>query len=885
MRPVRLVMSAFGSYAGCETIDFTVIEHGCFLITGDTGAGKTTIFDAVTYALYGKTSGGRRDGNMMRSQFASPETDTYVEFSFLYGEKQYMIRRNPEYLRPGKRKNADGSVRMVKESAKVSLLMPDGNEFQGKKKDIDLKIEEIIGLDVEQFTQIAMIAQGDFLKLLHAESKERKQIFSKIFQTKIFWKIQEELKEQAKQLRVELEHTVLDCTREIERVQVPKESQYAEQWNAAAEARLPVREEIIGCLHSIWEEGRQQEKQQEKENERLQKESEDLKAELTGREEVNRLFAMLKKTKEDLQALEVQAEKAEELRIRIRDGARAERAAMLEEQLLASQEEQKKLTESIEETQKWIVERSTQYQIEKEAHERLQKAAKVREPEILSRITGFQTILPKFAQIEMYSKACRNAEVQMQTCMRACALASEEYEEKYRIYFEQQAGILAGELEEGKPCPVCGSCVHPKKAEVRGEALDRQDVENAKKKRDKAEQKREHIREEFQDIRMKLQAEQAVLEEVLKREKLSATLFDKTKAEHLLEENRRELEKLRTAVKKSEETVHKSGEELHRREGLLENQKLQKEKLYRKIYREKEYFQAEFQAQGFKSQEEFEQSKKWIADRKAREENLKRYEKALTEKTSRYEILKQQTKGKRPSDVEMLRQKLEQVSGRLQKGRENRMLLHTQNEKNREAKEKLEKYFEKADRLRTKYEMIGNLSRTANGSLSGSVKLDFETYVQRTYFRQIIAAANVRLGKMTDQSFLLQCREFESLSSQGQTGLDLDVYDMLNDAVRDVKSLSGGESFMASLSMALGLADIVQNTAGAVSLETMFVDEGFGSLDDASRERAICILKELAGENGIVGIISHVNELKEQIEWQLEVRKTDRGSHAHWNLG
>ena len=163
MRPIKLTMSAFGSYSGMETIDFTKIQGGLFLVTGDTGAGKTTIFDAVTYALYDRTSGGRRDGNMMRSQYADDEAETFVEYTFAYRDGQYTIRRNPEYMRAGKRKNADGKIRLVKETSKVSLIMPDGKEFQGKKREVDQKIEQIIGLDAGQFTQIAMIAQGDFL--------------------------------------------------------------------------------------------------------------------------------------------------------------------------------------------------------------------------------------------------------------------------------------------------------------------------------------------------------------------------------------------------------------------------------------------------------------------------------------------------------------------------------------------------------------------------------------------------------------------------------------------------------------------------------------------------------------------------------------------------
>ena len=180
--------------------------------------------------------------------------------------------------------------------------------------------------------------------------------------------------------------------------------------------------------------------------------------------------------------------------------------------------------------------------------------------------------------------------------------------------------------------------------------------------------------------------------------------------------------------------------------------------------------------------------------------------------------------------------------------------------------------------LQKRYEMVSNLSRTANGNLSGSVKMDFETYVQRQYFKRIIHAANKRLIKMTNGEFILQCKDVKNLGNQGQAGLDLDIYHMLTDSVRDVKTLSGGESFMASLSMALGLADIIQNAAGGIKLETMFVDEGFGSLDDASREQAIKVLSELAGSDRLVGIISHVNELKEQIDMKLVVKRTEKGS-------
>ena len=256
MRPIKLTMSAFGSYSGMETIDFTKIQGGLFLVTGDTGAGKTTIFDAVTYALYDRTSGGRRDGNMMRSQYADDEAETFVEYTFAYRDGQYTIRRNPEYMRAGKRKNADGKIRLVKETSKVSLIMPDGKEFQGKKREVDQKIEQIIGLDAGQFTQIAMIAQGDFLRLLHAESKERKKIFSKIFQTQIYRDVQEQLKEQGKALYIQLKENEADIRREMERVDADG-SKVQKVWEDLISQEMPSAEAVTETLGRILKEGKE----------------------------------------------------------------------------------------------------------------------------------------------------------------------------------------------------------------------------------------------------------------------------------------------------------------------------------------------------------------------------------------------------------------------------------------------------------------------------------------------------------------------------------------------------------------------------------------------------------------------------------------------------
>ena len=317
MRPVRLTLSAFGSYAEEETIDFTQISGGLFLITGDTGAGKTTIFDGIMYALYDRTSGGERDGSMMRSQYAPEDAQTYVELVFSYRGEEYTVRRNPEYYRAGKRKRPDKKTHLVKEAPKVSLLLPGGEEYQGKKKEIDQKLEEIIGLDAAQFTQTAMIAQGDFLKLLHAESKERKQIFSRIFKTSLYRKIQEELKEQAKQVYTVLEECEQDCKKELERVEFPDFGSLEEEknrWKVFLEQEIPDEKEVHKQLNEICRYDTEEEKKLAEELREVQKEITRLQIFIQKQEETGRLFDTLCKEEEQLQKLDRQKERIEELK-------------------------------------------------------------------------------------------------------------------------------------------------------------------------------------------------------------------------------------------------------------------------------------------------------------------------------------------------------------------------------------------------------------------------------------------------------------------------------------------------------------------------------------------------------------------------------------------
>lgn len=877
MRPVKLTMSAFGSYSGVETIDFTKVQGGLFLITGDTGAGKTTIFDAVTYALYDRTSGGRRDGSMMRSQYADDETETFVEYTFVYRGDQYTIRRNPEYMRAGKRKNADGKIRLVKETSKVSLLMPDGREFQGKKREIDQKIEQIIGLDAGQFTQIAMIAQGDFLRLLHAESKERKKIFSKIFQTQIYRDVQEELKEQGKTLYISLKENETDIRREMERIDAGQ-SDGQKMWEELLSQEMPPAESVLGALGQILKEENEGYEKLEAEETMLQKESEQLRILIGKKQEINRIFELLERTESEYKKLQEQGREYEILKDRALQGERSEQARRLEVQALRTKEDVRRIKEEMIALKEWLEVHGEAENRLKEEVEQAEREMEETEPKLREQILRLREILPRYAKVRKLKTEYEEQIVRMTRCMEQCKAASEDYEEKYRVFFSEQAGILAKDLREGQPCPVCGSEHHPCKAEVSKGGVDEKTVEEAKKTRDDAERNRAEVQEKYQAVRAQFEAE----EKALFGERYSEE--DEKQAEKRLAEYERLLDQKKMSLKKLQDAYRKSAEENRRQAGRLENLAAQKAELKERFTQEQEAFRQEIRRQQFADQEEYREAKKWIEGWRQMSDQVKTYESLIIQKKSSVETLKDQLNGEKRQETQGDIRKKDETDTLLREKNKQRMEIHGKNITHQSAYDNLKKYFAAQEELRKKYELVSNLSRTANGGLSGSVKLDFETYVQRKYFRQIIQAANRRLAKMTSGGFILQCRELKDLSSQGQAGLDLDVYDLVTDAVRDVKSLSGGESFMAALSMALGLSDIIQNTAGAVSLETMFVDEGFGSLDDVSRERAIRILKELAGEKGLVGIISHVNELKEQIDWKLTVTKSGHGSHARWMI-
>ena len=928
MKPLKLTMSAFGSYAGKNVIDFTGQQQGIFLITGDTGAGKTTIFDAITYALYNQTSGGERNGNMMRSQYAQPEAETYVELEFLYRGQTYRVRRNPDYKITKTLKN--GKIREQKVPHSVELTLPDGTVFPEKKNATDAKIIEILGLTADQFSQIVMIAQGDFLKLLYTKSDERKMIFSKLFRTDIYWKIQENLRRKSMEMDERIQENDRAFEQEKSRI-IP----------------LPESEELP--LDELVERLRERLKDALKEQNLRRANVEELNKKITKYEEINKLFRSLEKIRQTGKELEARQAESKERRQQIENARKADKVLVAEQQNLRQQQEVEqsaqaiaKMTETLANDQEMFESLKTQLQeseakqkreaadIQKKmlaleqsfpSYEALQNArseeqqakkvwedlGKTSEESFHKKEAGIAALKEQQKQQEqVVEQTKKNWE---QTSLGASESAK-HYEHMYEAFLKEQAGILAENLSAGCPCPVCGSTVHPDPAKLSDHAVTELEVEQAKKTRAAAEEKRdlayaafEAEKTEKQKLAQAVEKEEAdfVLAQTIAKQQRKEAEQNYVSLQKIAEQIREKLvypslaeakkqyAAMQKALEAAEQEIAKKRQkvsELAEAMNTLKGQKLAEEenqKTAKKLAAktEKEYAKL-LEKSGFVSEETYHLAILPERSRSKLEREEKEYESQCLRQQSEQKLLEKQVSGKTYTDTTELNEQLKAEKQALKEAEKTYMELHTAYENDRSVLQNCAVYLEKGKKLESEDQVIKSLSKTANGRLSGSAKIDFETYIQRQYFKQIIHEANKRLLTMSNHQFILKLKEEANTGRKTNEGLDLSVYSLVTDSERDVKTLSGGESFLAALAMALGLSDIVERSAGAIHPDMMFIDEGFGSLDAQSRQQAIEVLAELAGDSRMVGIISHVTELKEQIDRKLVVSRTDKGSRAVW---
>ena len=914
MRPLHLTLSAFGPYAGRVEIPLEQLgERGLYLITGDTGAGKTTIFDAITYALYGEPSGDNRDASMFRSKYAQPDTPTWVELVFSYGGQTYTVRRSPEYERPAKR---GGGTTLQR--AEAELHLPDGR-LVTKTREVTGEIVNIIGLDRSQFAQIAMIAQGDFLKLLLADTRSRQEIFRKLFPTRGYMVFQEKVKSESGALQRQCEAARASVKQYIDGVLCPQEEPLYPQWERAWAGELPIQE-TVELLEALLEQDRERDTQCDEELEQLDGEWKAVTALLAKAEELEKAQSQLEEAQvrretcaaqweaaqQQLEAQTAQVSQLEVLRAQLADlEAELPRYQELEQlrQNFAAQ------TQNIQRQSTWLEEQeSEQRRREKELElwrqERagLEEAGAQRE-RLLGQQTRAQEQSQRLEELSTLLAGCRQARVELENAQKRygvarqkAQVAQEDYTGKNQAFLDEQAGILAQKLADGQPCPVCGSLTHPTPAQLSPGAPTEEELNRAKqawetaqqtastwsveagKARTALEEREGRLRSQMAHVLPECEADQPVDQSIQEAQRKAQEALDQVRGQlRQVEAALARKRQLDTQIPQQEQRLGELEQAIASAREQLAGANSRREELQGQIHTlegQLRYPQAE-QAR----QEQSDLKGKLQRLEEAQTQAQRRANAAQLALTGAEEAVKQLThlvEQSQPVDLVAQRARSQELTLRRAQLTAIQRELHTRITTNRTALEQIQGKTAQLTQLEQRYTWVRTLSNTVNGTLPGKEKIALETYVQMTFFDRILRRANLRLLVMTGGQYELKRRR-EAAGSRGQSGLEMDVIDHYNGTERSVKSLSGGESFQASLALALGLSDEIQSSAGGIRLDTMFVDEGFGSLDEESLSKAMGALGDLAQGNRLVGIISHVSELKEKIDKQIVVRKDRTG--------
>lgn len=1092
MRPLKLVMQAFGSYGNRTEIDFEKPDQNLFLITGNTGSGKTTIFDAIVFALYGEASSNanKKNGAELQSQFVEIGTEPFVSLTF--SEKNgteidlYTVKRIPRHVRPLKRGSGEKMV-----SEEVSLTMPDGSEYPAKET--DAKLMEIVGLTKEQFMQVAMIAQGEFMELLRAKSDDKKMIFRKLFHTGLYEEIKNEFAVRKKEKQAEIDQIRMRCITEISRTELPEGLEQTaflkekkKELEKSKDFSVTVLEQFLEKLELLCEELSKRTKEAKKIVEKRSQERDHARDAAAKASQLLKSFVQLEDAEKTLQSLKEQEEaitEQQELAVRVEDAWEVQAVyqrlleckKMLEKLRSDLQEQTEQLPNLMEDTKLCIQNtKDAKHQQEEEVAaftkvaEKVRKAIEVFEKMEAAKMDVIQkekavqnadekerALKAKKEQLEKQQEAWRERSQQLaqseknlalwqakqkdfglletefsraeqtekeyktqkqttekrRLAYRAASLEFEEknavYEQKRKIFLNAQAGFLAQELKEGCPCPVCGSTEHPSpcKLEEEHQNLTKEMIEElalqAEQLRGKQEQaaaaaeaagslleeKQKNAGESFEHLRRRANevlgleempdfsgmidtAEKAdfgkttVSDQKSDFEKI-CTDFLKWMKDELLQQNKkleaegRQLQKevneyqmLLSALTKAEkqkeqfqEKLEQSAKETADAKTALERSRVMLESLEgSKDYQNQQEAQAAYakadtakkekdvlvmraEERLQKAQEQENRAQTLIAKYKKEipqqmeEQKIRQqaYREILEEKhfpeTAWMELTRTYSKtqvqkwkqdaqnhGRQKAAAESLinsaraaigeqpkpvLEELEKTSEAAEAAwKESQRVLEQWQEIwriDQKVCQALKPQMEERSEVMHQYEKLNGLYQLLSGNKKNS-RMDIETYVQRHYLEQILEAANQRFQDMSAGQFELRMCDIDKAGTGKNRGLDLMVYSAVTGKVREVRTLSGGESFMAALSLALGMADQIQESSAAINLDMMFIDEGFGSLDEHSRDQAVKVLQNMAEGEKLIGIISHVTELKQEIEDQLLVTKDDQGSHTRWQI-
>lgn len=864
MKPIKLIISAFGPYSKEVEINFEDFgTDGLFLVTGDTGAGKTTIFDAISFALYGEASGGniRRESRSFRSDYAEPETPTFVELTFQHRGKEYRIKRNPEYERPAKRGGG-----MTKESASVEFHTPDRDKVLTKTKEVETEIINLLGLDREQFSQTVMIAQGDFMKILRSKSDERKKLFQKIFNTSKFEQLENLLKE--KNSRLERIHARADEEIAAAMSMIKIEDDFPEAQLLEEENQPPKALKLIRKLTEHQKSKLEQlSKDAVKNTENTAKKSEAYGI----YQQINNDFSTLDQAKKNAADLAAKSEeiKTKEEKIRL---ARAAQAVVPSVQLYnASASAVIKLNSEIETSKERIrTGETTVTSAQKDFDDAKSKFETIEQ--LKKKADDLETIIPVIRSFSEAEDALSAAEKKQKEAFDASKAADAEYMKVKEAFYSSQSALIAKELKDGQPCPVCGSTAHPAPAEATGQLSTKEEMESADTARKDAETT-------LQTAAGKVSEAKLIRDQ--KKQQIAEAGMEGSNAGQLEKEAnsiRKDIQNIKAAYENASEALQNAKVSLENEKGALgaaEKQLVQEnDNLQARINQLK----ASLAENGFDDVKAYNAAGLDAKTLKNLENETADYHTRVSSVKDRIAEYESKLAGKSPTDLTALEEEIRELKVKATAISTESRNLQSRCDANIVSADKIAAKLEEKAETAKEYAVINELYKTVSGSLGGGkAKLKFEAYVQQFYFNQVVACANQRLKVLSDGNFHLRLKQ-EASNLRSQAGLELEVFDANSNAWRDVSTLSGGESFVASLALALGLSDMAQSKSGQIKLDSMFIDEGFGTLDENTLHQAMEVLSKLACGDRLIGVISHVSELKQRIDKQIVIRKTRTGS-------
>lgn len=919
MKPVKLIISAFGPYADKTEIDFTKLGgKGLYLITGDTGAGKTTIFDAICFALYGEASGKDRKANMLRSKYAADDVKTFVRLEFTSNGKTYTVERAPAYERPSKRGNGTTTQQAYNELTYHEL--PPRTET----KNINKLIEDIVGIDAKKFKQIAMIAQGDFREVLRTNTDTRVQILRNIFKTgnydilqKKLVRMKSESKNELQSLTNDMCSAVLSLSCDENNVLYPEFSAI-QQKNNGVIVNIDEITDIIGKIEKSDSEQQsvletklnETDKLIENTNKKIgkAKQEQDIKKQLETAEK------NLKTSQEQLAIFENAFRQAEPYK---EQAEKISGEIKLLQDKMPSYEKLSTLQQSAEKAEKSFRQNTNLLQkISDEQKKTADTSEKIKNRLDVLKNVGAEKekclsdqkiyeekrrqLADLYKDIQSYSKSKKEYDKKQNEYLELRKTTDEKsayYSELNRRFLDAQAGIIAQTLKDGEKCPVCGSTLHPCPATLENNSPSEEDVNKAKKEYDIYAEKLSACSADTGKIKGTLEtlynkitesSKQWFTEELSLSELKTAVTEKGVYYKNLIDECITKLTTYENQInEKSQleiqtENIQKQIERLNTEHSECEKNIALSKQDRRNFTEQANGLSAELEYKTKKDAENavFQMTQKRVSLNSAYENSRTQLEQCRTniEKyTSLAESLKKQLENSEQEPLSDLEEKISVLNR--QRADLNRQYnsISVRRQTNEAASKKISSNSAKLKSAEKKYSRIALLSDTANATLNGKQKISLETLVQMSCFDNILAKANLRFMQMSGGQFEF-IRATEASNNQQKSGLNINIIDHYNGTQRDSQSLSGGESFMASLSLALGLADEIQSNAGGVQLDTMFIDEGFGSLDEGKLEMSINVLNKLSSGDCLVGIISHVDKLKESISRQIVVTKDKSGS-------